>query len=257
VIVDQSKGKEGTLFGYYVLGTVKLRNCLVPDPERLPAINKKHFTEHIADFVACPWSEDQGGDLDGEHRDLLIHALTTLVGKQNDEAFGGNTMDTQWKQAKRITFSSIKTFEDLNTQLEDPRYSETTLSQTVGTNLEYVMLKAGYDEDLSREWVLMSHLYRISILGFQYYAGLHTHLWKVATTYIWRHADLQMEQHVNEMRQIRQSHGHRLQVVCLTYIYIRDQRDKGFLSDKIKDRMNKELRSELETQEHLLETTRA
>jgi hypothetical protein len=99
-------------------------------------------------------------------------------------------------QVKRITLSSIKTLEDLTTRLEDLRDSETTLSQTVGTNLESVMLKAGYDEDLSREWVPMSHLYRISLLGFQYCVGLHTHLWKVATNYSWRHAELQMEQHV-------------------------------------------------------------
>jgi hypothetical protein len=144
---------------------------------------KKHFTEQIADFVVCPWSEGQGVDLDGEHNDLLNHALTTLVGKQNDESFGGNTMDTQWKQIKCITLSSIKTLEDLTTRLEDLRDSETTLSQTVGTKLESVMLKAGYDEDIAREWFPMSHLYRTSLLGFQYYVGLNTHLWKVATTY--------------------------------------------------------------------------
>jgi hypothetical protein len=75
----------------------------------------------MEDFVACPWSEGQGGDLDGEHSDLLTHALATLVGKQNDEAFGGNNMDTQWKQVKRITLSSVKTLEDLTTRLEDLR----------------------------------------------------------------------------------------------------------------------------------------
>jgi hypothetical protein len=126
----------------------------------------------------------------------------------------------------------------------------------MGTNLESVMLKAGSDENLAREWVPMSHLYRISLLGFQYYVGLHTNLWKFATTYSWRHTELQMEQHVKEMRQIRQSHGTRLQLVCLTYIYLRDQRDKGFHSYKIKDKMNKELRLELENQRHLLETMR-
>jgi hypothetical protein len=206
----------------------------------------------MSDFVACPWSEGQGGDLDGEHSDLLTHALTTLVGKQNDEDFGVNTMYTQWKQVKCITLSSVKTLEDLTTRLGDLRDSEITLSQTVGTNLEYVMLKSVYDEDLAREWVPMSHLYRISLLGFQYYMGIHTHLWKIATTYSWRHAELQMEQHVKEMHQIRQSRGPRLQDVCLTYIYIRDQRDKGFRSYNIEDEMNKELRSELETQGHLL-----
>jgi hypothetical protein len=144
---------------------------------------KKHFTEQMADSVACPWSEDQGGDLYGEHSDILTHALTTLVGKQNDEAFGGNIMYTQWNQGKRITLSSIKTLEDLTTRIEDIRDSETTLSQTVGANLESVMLEAGYDEDLPREWLPMSHLYRISLLGFQYYVCLHTHPWKVATTY--------------------------------------------------------------------------
>jgi hypothetical protein len=45
VIVDQSKGKEGKLFGFSVLDTVKLRKGLVPDPERLPDIMKKHFAE--------------------------------------------------------------------------------------------------------------------------------------------------------------------------------------------------------------------
>jgi hypothetical protein len=119
------------------------------------------------------------------------------------------------------------------------------------------MLKAGYDEDITREWVVMSHLYRISLLAFQYYVGFHTHLWKVATTYIWRHAELHMEQHVKEMRQIGHSRGTCLQVVCLTYIYIRDQRDKCFRSYKIEDKMNKELRSELEIQGNLLETMRA
>jgi hypothetical protein len=94
-------------------------------------------------------------------------------------------MDTQWKQANRITLSSIKTLEDLATRLEDLRDSETTLSQIVGPNLESVMLKAGYDEDMAREWVPMSHLYWISIIGVQYYVALHSHLWKIATTYSW------------------------------------------------------------------------
>jgi hypothetical protein len=86
---DQSKRKEGKLFGYSVLDKVKLRNDLVPDPERLPEIMKKHFTEQMADFVDCPRSEGQGGDLDGEHSDLLTHALATHMGKQYDEAIGG------------------------------------------------------------------------------------------------------------------------------------------------------------------------
>jgi hypothetical protein len=180
---DQSKGKEGKLFGYSVLDTVKLRNGIVPDPKRLPEIMKKQFTEQMTDFVGCPWSEGQGGDLDGEHSDLLTHALTNLVRKKNDEAFVGNTIDTQWKQVKRITLSSVRNLEDLTTRLEDLIDRETTLFQTVGTNLEYVVLKAGYDEYLARGWVPMSHLYRIRLLGFQYYVGLHTQLWKVATTY--------------------------------------------------------------------------
>jgi hypothetical protein len=92
---DQSEGKEGKICAYSVLDTVKLRNGLVPDPERLPGIMKKHFTKQMADFVACPWSEGQVGDLDGEHSDLLTRDLATLVGKQNDEAFGGDTMDNQ------------------------------------------------------------------------------------------------------------------------------------------------------------------
>jgi hypothetical protein len=182
-----------------VLDTVKLRNDLVPDPRHLPDIMKKHFTEQMADFVACPWSEGQGGDFDGEHSDILTRALTTLVGKQNGEVFGCNNLENQWKQVKRITLSSIKTFEDLTTRLEDLRdIGATTLSQTMGTNLESAMLKAGYDEDLAREWVPMSYIYRISLLGFQYYVGLNTHLWKIATTYSWRHAELHMEQHISK-----------------------------------------------------------
>jgi hypothetical protein len=37
---DQSKGKEGELFGYSVLDMVKLINGLVPNPDRLPDIMK-------------------------------------------------------------------------------------------------------------------------------------------------------------------------------------------------------------------------
>jgi hypothetical protein len=205
----------------------------------------------MADFVACPWSYGQGGDLDGDHSGLLTHAFTTIMGKKNDADFGGNTMYTQWKQVKRITLSSIKTSEDPTIRLEDLRDSETTLSQTVGTNLESVMLKYVYDEDLAREWVPMSHLYRISLLGFQYYVGLHTQIWKISTTYCWKHAELQMEQDGKDMRHIRQSHGTRLKVVCLTYIYLRDERDKYFRSYKIGDKINKELRLELEAQGNL------
>jgi hypothetical protein len=54
VIGDQSKGKEGKIFGYSVLHTVKLINDLVPEPEHLPYIMKTHCTEHMSDFVACP-----------------------------------------------------------------------------------------------------------------------------------------------------------------------------------------------------------
>jgi hypothetical protein len=118
------------------------------------------------------------------------------MGQHIDKAFGGNTMNTQWKQVKCNNLSSIKTLEDLTTRLEDLRDSDTTISQTVGNKLVCVMLKAGYDEYLAREWVPMSHLYRISLLGFQYYVGVHTHLWRVATTDSWRREELQMEQHV-------------------------------------------------------------
>jgi hypothetical protein len=85
-------------------------------------------------------------------------------------------MDTQWNQFKRITLSCIKTLEDLTNRIKYLRDSNTTLSQTVGTSLESLVFKAGYDEDLSREWAPMSHLYRISLLRLQYYVGLHTHL---------------------------------------------------------------------------------
>jgi hypothetical protein len=60
VTVDQLKGKEGKIFGYSVLDTVTLIHGLVLDPERLPEIMKKNFTEQMADFVACLWSEGQG-----------------------------------------------------------------------------------------------------------------------------------------------------------------------------------------------------
>jgi hypothetical protein len=56
---------------------------------------KKHFTEQMADLLACPCSKGQGGDLDDEHNDLLTRDVITLVEKHNDEYFGGNTMDNQ------------------------------------------------------------------------------------------------------------------------------------------------------------------
>jgi hypothetical protein len=59
--------------------------------------------------------------------------------------------------------------------------------------------KGGYDEDLAREGVHIYLLYMISLLSYQYYLGLHTHLWKLATTYSWIHAELQLEQHVKDM----------------------------------------------------------
>jgi hypothetical protein len=42
---DHLKGKEGKLFGYSVLDTVKLRNDPFLDPNRLPDIMKKHVKE--------------------------------------------------------------------------------------------------------------------------------------------------------------------------------------------------------------------
>jgi hypothetical protein len=56
VIGYQSKVKEGKLFGYSVLDKVRMGNVLVPDPEHIPDIIKKHFTEQMADYVECPWS---------------------------------------------------------------------------------------------------------------------------------------------------------------------------------------------------------
>jgi hypothetical protein len=45
--------------------------------------------------------------------------------------------------------------------------------------------------------------------------------------------------------------------VCITFIYLQDQRDKCFRCYKIEDKKNKELRSEFKTQGNLLDTTRA
>jgi hypothetical protein len=92
-------------------------------------------------------------------------------------------MDTQWKQVKIITLGSVKTLEELTISMKDLRYVEVILSQTVSTKLESVMIKDGYYEYLYRYGVPMSLLSRISLLGYQYYLDLHTHLLKVATTY--------------------------------------------------------------------------
>jgi hypothetical protein len=51
------KVKEGKIFGVSIMDTFKLRNGFVPDPERLPEVLKKHFTEQLADVLACHWSE--------------------------------------------------------------------------------------------------------------------------------------------------------------------------------------------------------
>jgi hypothetical protein len=44
---DQSKGKEGKLFGLSVLETVKLRNGFVTDTESLHEVLKKKFTKQL------------------------------------------------------------------------------------------------------------------------------------------------------------------------------------------------------------------
>jgi hypothetical protein len=73
-------------------------------------------------------------------------------------------MDTQWKKVKRITLGSVQTLEELTTRMEDLRDVEAILSQTVSTNLESVMLTAGYG--LCIDWVPMYVLYSISLLGY-------------------------------------------------------------------------------------------
>jgi hypothetical protein len=57
---------------------------------------------------------------------------------------GGGTMDTQWKQVKRLTLGSVKTLEGITTRMEGLRDVEAILSQIASTNLESVMLCWGY-----------------------------------------------------------------------------------------------------------------
>jgi hypothetical protein len=129
----KSELKEGNMFGYSVLGTVEFRNGLVPDSERLPEIMKKNSTQKCKIL----WR------VLGQRARELIWIITTLVGKP----------------VKRFTLISFKTLEDLITGLDDLSDSDNTLSQTVGTHLQSVMLKAGYDEDLALEWVPIFNLY--------------------------------------------------------------------------------------------------
>jgi hypothetical protein len=71
-------------------------------------------------------------------------------------------MDAQWRNASRTTMLKIKNRNFLRGWLKDLKETAEHPPHTLESNALKVLVVAGYNEDLSRDWDLVSLILRMS-----------------------------------------------------------------------------------------------
>jgi hypothetical protein len=148
-------------------------------------------------------------------------------------------MDAQWQNASRTTMLKIKDRNYLRERLNDLKETTEHLPHTLESNISNVILMAGYNEDLSRDWALVSLILRMSLKEVELYINLHSHILDVSTDNPgdWESPALELEFHGSNLKRIRAPYNNRLQVMCSFYAYLWDGYVENLRSIKLQDKM--------------------
>jgi hypothetical protein len=105
----------------------------------------------------------------------------------------------------------IRNRNTLRERLKDLKETTEHLPHTLGSNISNALVMAGYSETLSRDWVLVSLILRMSLKGVEFYMNLHSHIVDVSTHNpgYWESSSLELEFHGS------QSWLSSLHVVCV------------------------------------------
>jgi len=242
---DESAGKKGTLFGFDAKNREDLLAGLMPEDD-LPAAVQEHLTEQIRDTVKHPSKAAIDSSELSSHNTMLVRALNSFQGKQSEQVYGGSATDSQWDDTKRVSLdkkkvSSLAILDERAKNLYDETksFEETTLA-----NLVSVLLRIGYSPTISRLWGQTSIIYFLSVQTHTYWRELHAHLQRVGSRN-WAECELEIGFHSDNLKEIRNAYTTRLQVMAMTYIYLREGSANSWRSMKLQEKQQQLFRGQI------------
>lgn len=254
---EPDKPEEGKVFGIeFVLTEGQLREKLVPDARYMSAASTQHLCEQFLDFCAQPSTVESVVSENADNNALLSRALSSLTGQQNDITLGGAPADHNWRSLKRITFCDLKNRAMLEDRLKDLQDGQYLVQTTTKNNIASVLIKAGYDPLVAREWTSQSYLYQMSVQGLEFYIRLHQ---RILTLILnddgsFDQAKLEIDHHSKALRSIRTTYGTRIQVLAASYAYLRDQVASSFRSVKLQEHVQRAQTKLITKQANLLQS---
>jgi hypothetical protein len=226
---DPSVGKDSELFDINIKSVTALEKGLAP--ENLGKRTVMLFLEQIDDMTAYPrLSREKNSDSIGD----LVTAVSDLHTQKQDHR--GGAMDTGWKNKNRNVLMQVKNAEELNTILSYLLEEQHNILETFQGDCESVLLNAHVDDRMATTITVNSLALRIGRDTLYSYIGLLNHLLGVHNTLGWDHCRPQVEYHGEKLNLIRGKYRNRIQMVCKTYIYLRDGQANNWLSLKIQQK---------------------
>jgi hypothetical protein len=217
-----SIGQKGKVFGINIHNLKAWEDLCVPSPETMPIQVKKQLGEQMLDMPSFPRAVTMSESENAETQAHIARTLASIAGKESDLAMGEGGMDAQWQNTSRTTMLKIKDRNSLRERLKDLKETAEHLPHNLESNISNVLVMAGYNEDLARDWALVFLILRMSLKGVDFYINLHSHILDVSTENAgdWESPALELEFHGSNLKMIRISYNNRLQVMCSFYAYL-------------------------------------
>jgi hypothetical protein len=232
---DSSAGKPNEIYGRSIQVEPEVLKLLCP--KGVTASVRKEIMEAAIDVVSLPgkFTSSKIGEtptIDGGHiMDQFVEAVGNMT-DTNARRGGSLLRDTQWQLPTRNALDKIKTVDDLNSAAEELSGQSDNVTNNMDSAFKEILYNAGWspsDSDSFCMTGLLPRLIRSSLLSF---LEMHMHFQKLAIKHNTQWDEVGWEyvyHHARALSRIRRLALTRNQMILQVYIYLRDQKSKGFL----------------------------
>jgi hypothetical protein len=233
---DPSSGKPTEIYGQSIQVEPEVLKLLCPKGVTAPV--RKEIMEASIDVVSLPgkFSNIAGTSSDGSH---IMDQFAEAVGGMTDtntRCGGSLPRDTQWRMPSRNALDQLKTVEELNSAAEELSGKFDNVTNNMESATKEILYNDGWTPEDADSFCISGLLPCIIRSSLMTFMELHMHFQKLAIKYPTHWDKVGKEHalhHARALGRICRFALTRSQLVLQVYMYLRDQKSKGFMDVKL------------------------
>jgi hypothetical protein len=175
----------------------------------------------------------------------VAEAIAELAEDKRGEWAGGPRRDVQWKASNRTSLKTINSHESLQARHTELQSLKGEVYENQIHAYQAIFADLHWSEASILAWSQRNWYQRIGQDSFEYYISLHGHHVDLSNQQGWEYAALSLAHHTLKLANIRAQAPSRLCCMIRIYIYLRDANKTSFYSEKLQEKRNREVMTEI------------